>query len=79
MLNQLWQIYYISGLIFIVAIGQILKNNLTIWSHWLNGRTWDSTDVREKRERNVLVVIDVIFQTDPRSHLNLCAKIEIAI
>ena len=31
--NQLWQIWYISGLIFIVPSGQILKFNLTIWSH----------------------------------------------
>ena len=34
MLSLLWQIRYIIGLIFIVANGQILKNNLTIWSHW---------------------------------------------
>ena len=34
MLNLLLQISYIFGLIFIVAEGQILKNNLTIWSHW---------------------------------------------
>ena len=25
----------IVGLIFIIANGQILKNNVTIWSHWL--------------------------------------------
>ena len=31
--NQLWQIWYISELIFIVPSGQILKFNLTIWSH----------------------------------------------
>ena len=30
MLSLLWQIWAI----FIVANGQILKNNLTIWSHW---------------------------------------------
>ena len=33
MLNLLWQICDIIGLIFIVGNGQILKNNLTIWSH----------------------------------------------
>ena len=33
MLSRLWQIWYIIGLIFIVAKGQKLKNNLTIWSH----------------------------------------------
>ena len=32
-LSSLWQICVIIGLIFIVANGQILKNNLTIWSH----------------------------------------------
>ena len=32
-LSLLWQIWYIIGLILIVANGQILKNNLTIWSH----------------------------------------------
>ena len=31
--KQLWQICDIIGLIFIVAIGQMLKNNLPIWSH----------------------------------------------
>ena len=31
MLSLLWQIF---GIIFNVAIGQILKINLTIWSHW---------------------------------------------
>jgi len=34
MLSQFWHICDILGLIFIVANGQILKNNLTIWSHW---------------------------------------------
>ena len=33
MLILLWQICDIIGLIFAVANGQILKNNLTIWSH----------------------------------------------
>ena len=32
MLSLLWQICYIVGLIFSVANGKILKNNLTIWS-----------------------------------------------
>ena len=31
--SLLWQVYDIIGLIFIVANGQIWKNNLTIWSH----------------------------------------------
>ena len=35
MLSLLWQICDIIGLNFIVANGQILKNNSTIWSHWL--------------------------------------------
>ena len=33
MLSLLWNIGPIIGLIFIVANDQILKNNLTIWSH----------------------------------------------
>ena len=33
MLSLLLQIWYIIVLIFILADGQILKNNLTIWSH----------------------------------------------
>ena len=33
MLRLLWQICNFIGLIFILANGQILKNNLTIWSH----------------------------------------------
>ena len=32
-LNLLWQICEIVGLIFIFANGQMLKNNLTLWSH----------------------------------------------
>ena len=34
MLCQLRQIYDIIGQIFIVANGQILKNNITIWPNW---------------------------------------------
>ena len=34
MLSPFWQICDIIGLIFIVANGLILKNNITIWSHW---------------------------------------------
>ena len=33
-LSLIWQICDIIGLICILANGQILKNNLTIWSHW---------------------------------------------
>ena len=33
MLSLLWQICDIIGLVFIFANGQILKNNLAIWSH----------------------------------------------
>ena len=36
MLSLLWQLCDIIGLIFFVANGQILKNNLTIWSHCSN-------------------------------------------
>ena len=35
LLILLWQTYDIVVLIFIVVNGQVLKNNLTIWSHWL--------------------------------------------
>ena len=34
MMSLLWKICDIIGLIFHVATVQILKNNLTIWSHW---------------------------------------------
>ena len=34
MLSLPWQICYIIGPVFIGANGQILKNNLNIWSHW---------------------------------------------
>ena len=37
-LSLLWQIWYIIGLNLIVGNGQILKNNLTIWSHWPAGK-----------------------------------------
>ena len=37
MLSLLWQICDNIGLIFIVANGQILKNNPTIWSHYTVG------------------------------------------
>ena len=41
--NLLWQIYYITGLVFIVANGHIIKHNLTIWSHWqYDTRCWKS-------------------------------------
>ena len=33
-ISLLWQICDIIGLIFIIANGKILKNNLTIWSRW---------------------------------------------
>ena len=36
MLGLLWQICYTIGLNFIVVNGQILKNNLTIWLHWMS-------------------------------------------
>ena len=35
MLSLLLNFWYIIGLTFVVANGQILKNNLTIWSHWM--------------------------------------------
>ena len=33
-LNPLWHNFYAFGQFFIVVNGQILKNNLAIWSHW---------------------------------------------
>ena len=35
LLDRLWQIYYTIGQVFIVVNGQIMKNKLAIWSHWL--------------------------------------------
>ena len=43
MLSLLLQICDIIGLIFSVANGQILKNNLTIWSHWTLSTTRSRT------------------------------------
>ena len=43
MLSRLLQICDIIGLIFSVANGQILKNNLTIWSHWTLSTTRSRT------------------------------------
>ena len=47
MLSILWQIWDIIGIIFIAANGQILKNNLTIWSHLSKNKnpktSWDWT------------------------------------
>ena len=40
MLSLLWQICDILGLIFNFANGQILKNNLTIWSRCLCDKSW---------------------------------------
>ena len=40
MLSLLWQICDTFGHIFIVATCQILKNNLTIWSHYSPATTW---------------------------------------
>ena len=34
MLSQFWLVFNSIGLIFIVANGQIFKNNQTIWPHW---------------------------------------------
>ena len=42
MISLLWQICDIIGLISIVANGQILKNNLTIWSHCMESKTQNS-------------------------------------
>ena len=33
-LNPFWNNFYALGQVFIVVNGQILKNNLAIWSHW---------------------------------------------
>ena len=46
MLSQIWQIWYIIGLILIVVNGQILKNNLTIRSQW-SSRTIDQRILTE--------------------------------
>ena len=37
-LHQLWQILHAIGQVFIYANGQMLKNNLTIWSHCSHAR-----------------------------------------
>ena len=52
MLRLLLQICDIIGLIFIVANGQIVKNNLTIWSHW-----WRSIIRRRANDRRKSIAI----------------------
>ena len=55
MLSLLWQIWYIIGLILILANVQILKNNLTIWSHCnltiILTVNWNQPDWRCDRNR----------------------------
>ena len=66
LLGQLRQIYYIIGQIFVVANGQILKNNLTIWSHWLEVIRSCSVKKRPKcaMTKYSLIGIDVMIQCD---------------
>ena len=59
-LDQLWQILYAIGQVFIDINRQKLKNNLAIWSHWsgvakispfytvLNGSTCNKKPLFEK-------------------------------
>ena len=42
--DLLWKICDIIGLIFSVAYGQILKNHLTIRSHWRQSQFWAQCD-----------------------------------
>ena len=62
MLSHLWQICDIIGLIFHFPNGQILKNNLTIWSHCL--LVWNyfgSFFQRKIIERNIFIIIIISF------------------
>ena len=43
--SLLWQIFDSIGLIFIAANAQILKNNLTIWSHWKAGTLFNDVKI----------------------------------
>ena len=52
MLSLLRQICDIIGLIFIVANGQILKNNLTTWSH-----CWRHTHGRERHHMSTTTIL----------------------
>ena len=38
--GKIVNLHFISGLIFIIENGQILKQNLTIWSHRLEDPSW---------------------------------------
>ena len=53
MLSLLWQICDIIGRIFIVSNGHVLKNNLTIWSHWW----WKETLERDQARRRVIICL----------------------
>ena len=70
MLSLFWQICDIIGLIFIVANGLILKNNITIWSHWplptvllqFPQRLHRAVHLARRRsvDARVVVVVDVV-------------------
>ena len=57
MLSLLLQIYTIIELIFIVANGQILKNNLAFWSHCFQTRRRRRTRRSAQEVRRVVVVV----------------------
>ena len=63
LLSPPWQIYVIFGLNFIAANGQILKNNLTIWSHWWKLPT---TVLHLYADLPILVLGEILFSNiDP--------------
>ena len=60
MMGLLWQIWNTFWQIFMVANGQILKNNLTIWSHWL----WYLQKVNLRYVESRLIVAVVILRQE---------------
>ena len=53
MMDLLWQIWNIVWIIFIVAKGQISKNNLTNWSHWISV---DSFFFRHRGNQRAIII-----------------------
>ena len=69
MLSILWQTCDIIELIFIVTNGQILKKNLTTWSHWFSPRISRLAKVNDKTVQRVRPDLDGQLGVEPYRRL----------
>ena len=76
LLNLLWQIFYITGLIFIAATGPIFKHKLIIWSHcfWMITTVVPWSSLVEGNEGYVLAPV-VRYCVYDKSPQKLCSNI----